>query len=200
MTAFTVFSSARRVLLLGTLLAACHSAFAANPLFTLKGETLDTRLPSESEVRISVLGLSPAEEGRAVVDAYRQFESDKNAEPLTQLLQRQATQGYVFTREATGYTIKYAWQSEDPLDRRLVLLVTPGLKTRNPYLWKQRSDATAFSVLEVRWRGEEALVTSSTDYPIGFDLQGRLELLDDGGQKVFARVKDATPYYLKERS
>ncbi|MFZ9583459.1 MAG: hypothetical protein ACO280_00725, partial [Pseudohongiellaceae bacterium] len=81
--------------------------------------------------------------------------------------------------------------------RRLVLLVTPGLKTRNPYLWKQRSDATAFSVLEVRWRGEEALVTSSTDYPIGFDLQGRLELLDDGGQKVFARVKDATPYYLK---
>jgi hypothetical protein len=200
MTAFTVFSSARRVLLLGTLLAAYQGTLAANPLFTLKGETLDARLPSEAEVRISVLGMSPAEEAQAVVDAYRQFQADQNAEPLTQLLQRQTTQGYVFTREATGYTIKYAWQSEDALDRRLVLLVTPGLKTRNPYLWKQRNDATAFSVLEVRWQGEEALVTSSTDYPIGLDLQGRLELLDDSAQKVFARVRDATPYYLRERS
>jgi hypothetical protein len=193
------FTTASRVLVTGGLLASLSLGAQAAALFTLKGQTLDTRLPSEGEVRVSMLGWTEPEKADAVVEQYRQFLSNHDAAALSKFLQEQDTKGYLFTKEATGYTIKYAWKSDDALNPRMVLLVTPGLKTRNPYMWKQKNGSTApFTLIEVQTKGEEMLMSTSVDAPIEINLQGDLELGDNN--QVFARLRDDTPYYLKQSS
>lgn len=192
-------TTASRVLVTGGLLASLSLGAHAAALFTLKGQTLDTRLPSEGEIRVSMLGWTEPDKADAVVEQYRQFLANNDAAALSKFLQQQDTKGYLFTKEATGYTIKYAWKSDDALNPRMVLLVTPALKTRNPYMWKQKNDATApFTLIEVQTKGDEMLMSTSVDAPIEINLQGDLELQD--GNQVFARLRDDTPYYLKQSS
>jgi hypothetical protein len=200
MTLHNTLKSASRVLVLGTLLAGvCHGAMAA-ALFTLKGQTLDAKLPSEAEVRVSMLGWTEADKAAAVVQQYQQYRTDKDAKKFNDFLQTQDTRGYLFTREATGYTVKYAWKSDDALNPRMVLLVTPALKSRNPYMWKQQGDAdTPFTLIELQQQGDELLMSTSLDTSIEINLQGDLELQGNDAN-IFARLRDDTPYYLKQSS
>jgi hypothetical protein len=88
-------------------------------LLTLKGQTLEAKLPSEAEVRVSMLGWTEADKADAVVQQYQQYLADKDAKKFNDFLQTQDTRGYLFTREATGYTVKYAWKSDDAINPRM---------------------------------------------------------------------------------
>jgi hypothetical protein len=195
--------SAGRLLVLGALLATLSQTVTANALFTLKGETLATKLANESEVRVSVLGWTDKDKATAFVDEYKKYRDNPTPDhaKFASFLQQQDTKGYLFTKEASGYTVKYAWQSEGALDKRMVLLVTPALTTRNPYQWKVPYKAPEpFSLIEVKFNGDEALMSTSLDTPIEINLDGNLELKDGDKTQVFARLRDDTPYYLKQRS
>ena len=102
-------------------------------LLTLKGQTLEAKLPSDAEVRVSILGWTEADKADAVVQHYQQYLADKDAKKFNDFLQTQDTRGYLFTREATGYTVKYAWKSDDAINPRMVLLVTPGANVSDPF-------------------------------------------------------------------
>lgn len=189
--------SACRMLLAGTMLAVfCQSAAAA--VATWKGETPEVKLGSDAEIRVSVLGFTEPDKGKAVVEQYQQYLANHNAQALTTFLQQLDTKGYLFTKEAVGYSIKYAWQSDDKADKRIVLLVTPALKTRNPYQWQQaNTSAEPFTLIELKLAGEDAQLTTSLDTPVEINAQGQLQLKATGKSSVFARLKDDTPYYLK---
>ena len=172
---------------------------SAAALFTLKGESPQVQEASDGEVRLSMLGWTETEAAEAVIDQYRSYQENGEHETFAEFLREQETQGYLFTTAATGYSIKYAWQEEISADSRMVLLVTPGLKTRNPYQWQQHNDNPApFTLVELRWEGEQATLKTSLDGGITIDDKGRLALEDYTGASVFATVVDDTPYYLKD--
>ena len=189
-----------RLLISGVLLSLlCQSALA--DVATWKGQTPDVKLAGDAEVRLSVLGFTEAGKAKALAGQYQQYLDSHNEEAFAAFLQREETRGYLFTREAVGYTIKYAWQSGDESNKHMVLLLTPALKTRNPYQWKQPNKGPAsFTLVEVKLAGDEALMSTSLDTPIGINAQGQLQLQTSDKSSVFARLKDDTPYYLKGKS
>jgi hypothetical protein len=190
--------SAARVL---TLAAACSLGIAAQaaPLFTLKGEAFDARYADQSEVRLSVLGWTAPDKLAALEAEYQSYTRNHDHNAFNAFLQQQETQGYLFTKAATGHSIKYAWQDEDSERPRMVLLVTPALKSRTPNLWKTpNSDPAPFSLIEVQLEGDQAVMKTSLETAIETDADGRLQLRDFEQAADFARLRDATPYYLKD--
>jgi hypothetical protein len=198
------FLSATRALAMTGLLATLSlpAAAAAAALFNLEGTALDARLPSDAGMRMSVLGWTADDQAAALVEEYRKYADSQDHAAFQTFLQQQETKGYLFTKAATGYTIKYAWQdpaAEEEDSQRMVLLVTPALKTRNPYMWKTANGAPApFSVVELRFDGDEATVKTSLEAEVEVAADGHLQLQDFAGATSFATVRDATPYYLKK--
>lgn len=193
--------SATRVLAVAGLAGALSLPAQAAALFTLKGTTPDVRVETESEVRLSVLGWSDADQAAELVEQYRAWMTSADHAAFGAFLAQQDTRGYLFTKAATGYTVKYAWQDTGSPGQPMVLLVTPGLKTRNPYLWKTANDDPApFSLLEIRWSGDDAIVKSSLEAPIEINADGLLQLQDFDAAATFATLHDNTPYYLKRGS
>lgn len=193
-------SAATALLMSATLAGACLPASAA-ALFTLKGTTPEVKLEIESEVRLSVLDWTAEEKAKAVVAEYERYQQSQNHDEFRSFLQSQETMGYLFTKEAAGHTIKYAWQEENADGKRMVMLVIPALKTRNPYMWKERNDGpTPYSLVEVRFDGGEAVMKTSLSSPVTVNAQGQLELQDYATAPEFATLHDDTPYYLKNPS
>jgi hypothetical protein len=194
------FLSATRVLvatLLGALALQAHAA----AVVSLKGTTQEARQPSDSELRVSVLGFNDSASGQTFAEHLREYQNNQDHATFGRFIRDQQTRGYVFSKEATGYTIKYAWQ--DPADAgRMVFIVTPALKTLNPYLWKTRNDDPApFTVLEVRMQGEDVLVKTSLDAAVEFTADGSvLQLQNYDAAAPFAVLKDDRPYYLRQGS
>lgn len=194
------FLSATRILVAGLLgLGALQAQAAA--LVSLKGSTEEVRAGNQGQIRLSVLGYNDVDSGKAFIGQYREYQNSADAAAFAKVLREQQTRGYVFTDEATGYTIKYAWQ--DPADSgRQVFVVTPALKTLNPYLWQTPNAGTApFTVLEVRTDGDQAVLKTSldTDAVITSD-GGVLQLEDYESAAPFATLKDDRPYYLRQAS
>jgi len=193
--------SATRVLAVAGLAGALSLPASAAALFTLKGTTPEVRVETESEVRLSVLGWSDADKAAGLVDQYRTWTTSQDHAAFDKFLQQQDTKGYLFTKAATGYTVKYAWQDSASPDQRMVLLVTPGLKTRNPYMWKSaNSNPAPFTLVEIRWQGDEAIMKTSLDASIEINADGLLQLQNYDDAATFATVRDNTPYYLKRNS
>ena len=77
-------------------------------------------------------------------------------------------------------------------------LVTPGLKTRNPYMWKTpNNDAPEFTLVQVQMDNDTGVAKSSLNGDIVFNEQGKLALDRFDSIGMFATVRDSTPYYLK---
>lgn len=194
------FLSATRILVAG-LLGLCALQLQAAALVSLKGSTPEVRAGSEGQIRLSVLSYNDVDSGKAFIERYRQYQSEQDHAAFGDFIREQQTRGYVFSDEATGYTIKYAWQ--DPADSgRQVYVVTPGLKTLNPYLWQTPNDSVApFSVLEVRMQGEEATLKTSLDAAVEITADGSvLQLQNYEAAAPFATLKDDRPYYLRQNS
>jgi hypothetical protein len=190
-------SAAKAFLMIAVLCGASLPASAA-ALFTLKGNTPAAKLESESEIRLSVLGWTAEEQAAALAAEYERYTQSQDHGAFQTFLQSQETKGYLFTTEATGHTIKYAWEDTAAADKRMVLLVIPALKTRNPYMWKQPNTAPApFTLLELRFDGDEAALKTSLDAPVSVNAAGRLELQNYDAASEFATLRDDTPYYLK---
>lgn len=189
-------------LLMITVLMSFSWSAAAAALFTLRGNTPEAKLESESELRLSVLGWTEDEQARALAEEYQRYAESQDHEAFQSFLQSQETKGYLFTKEATGHTIKYAWEDRVGDVKRMVMLVTPALKTRNPYMWKEpNTSAVPFSLLELRFKGEEAVMkTSLNDAAVSLNADGRPELQDYEAANEFATLRDDTPYYLKRSS
>lgn len=200
-TSFKPFRSLRSVTSVLALAVACSlgSAVQAAPLVTLKGEAFDARYADQSEVRLSVLGWSDPGKLAALETEYQRYTQNQDHNAFQVFLQQQETKGYVFTRAATGHSIKYAWQDQNSERPRMVLLVTPALKSRTPNLWKTPNENPApFSLVEVELQGDEAVMKTSLETAIETDADGRLRLRDFDATADFARLRDATPYYLKD--
>jgi hypothetical protein len=194
----SLFRSAGRALALATFCATASLGAQGAALFTLKGEAFDARSVEQSEIRLSVLGWTAPEKLAAIEEEYAKYASTQDHEAFKVFLQQQDTQGYLFTKAATGHTIKYAWQQANADGTRMVLLVTPALKARTPHMWKTpNKDPAPFSLVELRVEGEQAVMKTSLEAPIESGAEGRLQLEDFNGAAEFARLTDATPYYLK---
>ena len=188
-----VFLSA--ILMLGSM------SVQAEAMFTLKGTAMDTRYSNQSGIRLSLLNWTEAEQVPSVLDAWRQYEMNGDAKAFAAFLEQQTTRGYLFSQAATGYSVKYAWQDESASDQRMIFLVTPGLKTRNPYLWNHpNEEAPEFSLVEIRANGEDLDMKTSLETGIELAAGDILQLQNFDGADLFARLQDATPYYLKQES
>lgn len=164
---------------------------------SFEGQTDDAKYESQSELKLSVLEWSPDEEQGATLDAWRAWQDGGEASALLDVLESHNTRGYLFTGEVTGYAIKYAHQAADG---DTVLLVVPGLKTKNRYMWEPAApvDAPPFTLLQLEPNGEGTVVLKSS-------LDAGMQLSEDGsalrvgeGASQFGTLVDATPYYLDE--
>lgn len=191
------FLSATRILVAALLGALTLQAQAA-AIVSLKGSTQEVRQGADAEVRLSVLSFNDVDSSKAFAERFRAYQADQDHAAFAAFIKEQQTRGYMFSKEATGYSIKYVWQ--DPADSgRMVFLVTPGLKTLNPYLWKTRNDSSApFTVLEARMDGEALLLKTSLDSAVEFSSDdAALQLQGFDAASVFAVMKDDRPYYLR---
>ncbi len=183
--------SAMAMLALGWGLSA---SVQAAPVVILEGAAEDARYEDRSQVRVSVLGWSEDEQAQAVVQGFRDYGDSGDVEAFNGLLLQQPTLGYLFTKAATGYSIKYAYVDRDGTGEKMTLLVTPGLKTRNPSLWKTaNASGIPFTLVELSRSGEEYLMRTSLDADISVDTSGRLTL-SDGDAGVFAVMKQNVPF------
>ena len=192
----SVLLSASRVLAVAGLAAWPALPASAQALVTLQGTTPEARQEAQAGIRVSLLRWTAPDKAAGIVGKYSEYAASQDHRAFEQFLQQQETQGYLFTNSVTGYTVKYAWQDESSPDRRTVLLVTPALKTRNPYMWKSANNNPApFSLVEVRWNGDEAVMKTSLDVPV--DANGLLQLQDYAAAGVFATLGDGTPLLRK---
>jgi hypothetical protein len=199
MKPLSFFRSAGRALALATVCATVSLGAQGAALFTLKGQAFDARHPDQSEVRLSVLGWTAPEKLQAIEAEYQKYAGTQDHDAFNVFLQQQDTQGYLFTKAATGHTIKYAWEQQNSDGQRMVLLVTPALKARTPHMWNTpNTDPAPFSLVEVRVDGDQAVMKTSLETPIETSADGRLQLQDFSGTTEFARLTDATPYYLRD--
>lgn len=190
--------SAGRALALATVCATASLGAYGAALFTLKGEAFDVRDPDQSEVRVSVLGWTAPENLEAIEAEYQKYLESQDHAAFNVFLQQQETKGYLFTKAATGHTIKYAWQQANDDGERMVLLVTPALKARTPHMWKTPNENPApFSLVELRMDGDQVVMKSSLETAIEAGSDGRLQLQDFNNTAEFARLNDATPYYMR---
>jgi hypothetical protein len=187
-----------RSLVLAGLFAALSCGVQAAALFTLSGTTDEVKRESEQDVRLSLLGWTADEQQSAVVSEYQSYSKSQDHAGFETFMRGLETKGYLFTHSPLGYTIKYAWQDMSSPDRTMVLMVVPGLKKNNPYMWKtENTSAAPFSLLELHFDGANAVLKSSLDGDIVVNEAGKLQLKDFDSAQVFATLEDATPYYLK---
>lgn len=185
--------------LTGLLMLCCLAASAqAAAILTLTGKAADAKYEADGEVRLSLIDWSDNGQQEAVEAAYRQYLEDGDQDALLTVIEGQDSRGYLFTAAATGYRIKYAWKEQSDGGQRLHFIVTPGLKTRNPYLWNTpNNDSPDFSFVQVQMNEDTGVAKSSLEGEIGFNTDGRLQLESFQRVPAFATVQDSTPYYLK---
>ena len=188
------------IAVLGVFLSLVSEA-SADILFTLEGNSPQAKNESNAVVRLSLINWSDQKQGMAMVDAYSTFKSTMKQDDFMKFVQDQPTLGYLFTSAATGYTVKYAWQEPNSDSKRMVFLVTPALKTRSPYIWKSRNtDDKPFTLVELRWTGDQATVKTSMDGDIKVNTMGHnLELDNFQSAQTFATMRDDTPYYQDDK-
>jgi hypothetical protein len=190
--------AAARGMILAGMFAALSSSVQAAALFTLNGTTDEVKRDSEQQVRLSILGWTADDQQSAVVSEFQKYNESQDHAGFEAFMRGLETKGYLFTHSPVGYTIKYAWQEENNPDKKVVLMVVPALKKNNPYMWKTENTSPApFSLVELHMEGDEVVLKSSLDSKIVVNEAGKLQLEDYDSAKVFATLKDATPYYLK---
>ena len=134
------------------------------------------------------------------VDRYRLYQDNHNTDSFVNYINSRKTLGYMFTNESTGYTIKYAWRDQKHPEH-MVLVVTPGLATLKPEMWKVSDKIPAFSVIEIRSEHGKDLIKTSMDAPVIVGGNGMgLQLQGFDQDRTFAVLKNDTPDYRKGRS
>lgn len=197
-TLFAHSLSAAKSLAVFVTLTLCAAAVQAAASMTLSGDAADVKYETDSGIRISLIDWSSPEQMTAVEDAWRQYRQDDDLETFLKTLEDQDTRGYLFTAAATGYRIKYAWKTQNEDGQMMHFLVMPGLKTRNPYMWQTpNNDAPEYTLVQVQLDKESGVAKSSLDGEIVFNEQGKLALDRFDQLKMFATVRDSTPYYRK---
>jgi len=170
----------------------------AASILSLSGTAEGVKYEDDAELRLSVIDWSAPEQLAAIETAYRQYQDDSDLEAFLETVDQQDTRGYLFTAAATGYRIKYAWKQDRGNNQVMHFLVTPGLKTRNPYLWETpNNNSPAFTLVQVEMSDENGVAKSSLDGEIVFNEQGKLQLQSFAALPQFATLEDSTPYYLK---
>jgi opacity protein-like surface antigen len=140
------FSSATRILL-AALFAAVTLPAQAAAIVSLKGTTQEVRQGGDAEVRLSVLSFNDAETSQAFVERYREYQGNQDHAAFATFIKEQQTRGYVFSKGATGYTIKYAWQ--DPAVLKTSVDTTVEITADNSVLQLQGfAAAPAFAVMK----------------------------------------------------
>lgn len=170
----------------------------AASILSLSGTVEGIKYEDDAELWLSVIDWSAPEQLAAIETAYRQYQDDSDLEAFLETVDQQDTRGYLFTAAATGYRIKYAWKQDRGNNQVMHFLVTPGLKTRNPYLWETpNNNSPAFTLVQVEMSDENGVAKSSLDGEIVFNEQGKLQLQSFEALPQFATLEDSTPYYLK---
>jgi hypothetical protein len=191
---FTLPNTTRRVVTgIAALLMTTQAMAAA--VITLEGTTPDAMQESKASLKLSILEWSDEDQREAVINGFKAWKESGETEAFVTLLNKQETQGYLFTGEVTGYSVKYSAQHDDDL---MSLLIIPGLKTKNRYLWQPAApeEAPPFTLLELRPNEDSTELFTSLDGEIVSGDEGLR--LNEGEHAVFGTLRDATPYYLRQ--
>lgn len=198
-TMFVHSLSAARSLAVLTFLALLSTVAQAAATMTLAGDASDVKYETDAGIRISLIDWTAPEQLATIEDAWRQYREDEDLDTFLETVDKQDTSGYLFTAAATGYRIKYAWKTTDGDKQMMYFLVTPGLKTRNPYMWRTPNNAAPeFTLVQVSLDKDSGVAKSSLDGDIVINEQGKLALDRFDALDMFATVRDSTPYYLKQ--
>ena len=195
--AYSLSTARSLTVLLMLLVFSCGTQAAA--ILTLSGKAEDVKYEDDAKLRVSVIDWSAPEQLASIEAAYRQYQDDRDLETFLDIVDQQDTRGYLFTAAATGYRIKYAWKEDREDNQVMHFLVTPGLKTRNPYLWETpNNNSPAFTLVQVQFSNKTGIAKTSLDGEIVFNELGKLQLQSFESLPKFATLEDSTPYYLKQ--
>lgn len=181
-----------RYLILMTMVLFSQQLTAAEVIEHLQGNTFDSATAENAKLEVRILRWAETEEHEQVLTAYNDYLESQNGTPLLTALRGFRIKGYLLTNESTGYMIYHAWREEIENGERQVLLVTPGLKTKHPLMWKQANqDNTRFTLVELRKNNEAWQVKTSLDNDILVDDQNRLRLSDFDAANEFGMLHEA---------
>tara|TARA_R110000772_G_scaffold207925_1_gene318415 strand:+ start:2574 stop:3107 length:534 start_codon:yes stop_codon:yes gene_type:complete len=169
-----------------------HPLNAVEVIEHLQGNTPESTNADNAGIEVRMLRWAEAAEHEQVLTAYNDYLESQNARDFLEALRELSIKGYLLTSESTGYIIYHAWRQESQNGEQQVLLVTPGLKTKNPLMWKQVNQSNSdFTVVELHRNNDGWQLKTSLDTEIGVDDENRLRLTNYDAGKVFVELRDA---------
>ena len=180
---------ARYLIVLAGLLF-CQQSIAAEVIEHLQGNSFDSVSPDKAGLEIRMLRWSESDEFESVLTAYNAYLDSRDGKAFGKALQNLSIKGYLLTKESTGYIVYHAWQETSADGERKVLLLVPGLKSKNPLIWKQPTqNDTGFTLLEMHRNGDEWELKTSLDAEIIVDQENRLRLADYASASQFGVLR-----------
>ncbi len=181
-----------------TSLLICGQLFAATEVIRqLEATNFDSKQAINSKLELRLTAWSDSEEQETVVSLYNDYLQDKDSEALQNALEEQTIKGYLLTSEPTGYIIRYAWSEETEEGERFVFMLTPGLKSINPTIWRKPNpnpiiygidnpDYVGFTLVELLMDKERGVFKTSLDTDILIREDNKLALADFANTRDFA--------------
>jgi hypothetical protein len=189
----------RTISFLTGLLICCQLSAATDVIKQLEGTNYDSKQAINSKLEVQIVRWSDESEQESVVNLYEEYLQNQNDTDFVKALEEQPIKGYLRTNEITGYIIHYAWHEESQDGERLALLISPGLKSINPTIWKEPNlnpaislkpnpDYKDFTLVEILINDDEGVVKTSLDAEIQISNDNKLTLTDFSSARDFAVI------------
>lgn len=182
----------------------CSQLSAATDIIRqLDGTNYDSKQAINSKLEIQILRWSDNSEQENVANLYQEYLQNKDDTAFIKAIEEQSVKGYLRTSEVTGYIVHYAWNEASADGERLALLISPGLKSINPTIWKEPNlnpaislkpnpDYQDFTLVEVLINDGEGIVKTSLDTDIQIRDDNKLTLTDFSSARDFAVIYKAS--------
>jgi len=146
---------------------------------------------------------SDESEQELVANLYEEYLQNQDDTVFVKALEEQIIKGYLRTSEVTGYIVHYVWNEQSAEGERLALLISPGLKSINPTIWKEPNlnpvvslkpnpDYKDFTLVEVLINNGEGVVKTSLASDIQLREDNKLSLADFSSARDFAVIHKAS--------
>lgn len=181
-----------------TTLLVCSQLFAATEVIRqLEATNYDSKQAINSKLEVRLTAWSDAEELETVVGLYNEYLQSQDSLVFQDALEEQPIKGYLLTSEPTGYIIRYAWTEKTEEGEKLVFMITPGLKSINPNIWREPNpnpiiygvdnpDYEGFTLVELLVDEEGGVFKTSLDTEILVREDNKLALADFVHTRDFA--------------
>jgi len=182
----------------------CSQLSAATDIIRqLDGTNYDSKQAINSKLEIQILRWSDESEQELVANLYEEYLQNQDDTVFVKALEEQIIKGYLRTSEVTGYIVHYVWNEQSAEGERLALLISPGLKSINPTIWKEPNlnpvvslkpnpDYKDFTLVEVLINNGEGVVKTSLASDIQLREDNKLSLADFSSARDFAVIHKAS--------